>query len=195
MSENKRQQQKILTRNRLIEVAIDQFGKNGITATRTADIAKEAGVSHGTLFAHFPTQEKLLVSVIEEFGNRVAQRLHQLIDTGSNFFEVLEAHINLIVEFEAFYTRVIIERRLLPKSVTDTYIMIQSTISFHIGITAESEIKKGNIRKIPIQLIYNTWIGLIHYYLTNGDLFSPDDSVLKRYKDLLLNHYKNLIKI
>ena len=170
-----------------------QFGENGITKTRTADIAKVANVSHGTVFAHFATQEELIISVIEEFGNRITQRLHELVNADSNLFEVLEAHIEGLIEFESFYTRLIIERRLLPESVRNTYIMIQSTISFHISIAAEKEIEQGIIREAPIHLIYNTWIGLIHYYITNGDLFSPNGSVLKQYRHELLHHYINLI--
>lgn len=194
MSETKRQIQKKLTRKHLIEIAIEQFGENGIITTRTADIAKVAKVSHGTVFVHFSTQEELIISVIEEFGNRITQRLHELVDTSSSLFEVLEAHITGLIEFEAFYTRLIIERRLLPESVRNTYIMIQSTISFHIGIAAEKEMEQGNIRKIPVHLIYNTWIGLIHYYITNGDLFSPNGFVLKQYCNELLQHYSDLIK-
>lgn len=194
MSETKRQKQKKLTRKHLIESAIKQFGENGIITTRTSDIAKVANVSHGTIFAHFSTQEELLIAVIEEFGNRITQRLHELVNTDSNLFEVLEAHITGLIEFEPFYTRLIIERRLLPESVNNTYIMIQSTISFHISIAAEKEMEQGNIRKLPIHLVYNTWVGLIHYYLTNGDLFSPNGSVLKKYSNELLEHYINLIK-
>lgn len=194
MSENKRQIQKKSTRKHLLEAAIKQFGENGIITTRTSDIAKAAKVSHGTIFAHFSTQEELLIAVIEEFGNKLAKRLHELVNTDISLFEVLEAHITGLTEFETFYTRLIIERRLLPKSVNNTYIMIQSTISFHIGIAAEKEMEQGIIRKFPIHLVYNTWIGLIHYYITNGDLFAPNDSVLKKYSNELLLHYMNLIK-
>lgn len=99
-----------------------------------------------------------------------------------------------LIEFEPFYTKLIIERRLLPESASNTYILIQSAISFHISIAAEKEMEQGSIRKFPIHLIYNTWIGLIHYYLTNSDLFSPNHSVLRQYSDELLHHYMNLLK-
>ena len=195
MVETKRQKQKSLTRKHLIEVATKQFGENGIIATRTVDIAKTANVSHGTVFAHFPTQEELVIAVIEEFGVRITKRLHELVDIDSSLPEVLQAHLNGLIEFEPFYTRLIIERRLLPESVCNTYIMIQSTISFHISIAAEKEIEQGIIRKLPMHLIYNTWIGIIHYYLTNGDLFSPNESVLKQYSNELLHHYLSLITV
>ena len=195
MSESKRQKQKELTRKHLIETAIRLFGENGIIATRTADIAKAAEVSHGTVFSHFSTQEELITTVIEEVGDRIAERLHELVDTKSSLYEILKAHLIGLTEFEAFYTKLIIERRLLPESVSDTYVMIQSTISFHIGMAAEKEMEEGIIRKIPVHLLYNTWIGIIHYYLTNGDLFADHGSVLKRKGEELLEHYMKLIKI
>lgn len=195
MVENKRQKQKELTKKHLIEIAIQQFGENGITATRTADIARVANVSHGTVFVHFPKQEDLLIAVVEEFGFRIAQRLHELLDTNSSLFEVLEAHITGVIEFEPFYTRLVIERRLLPEIVRNTYIMIQSTISFHIDIAAEKEMEQGRIRQLPIHLVYNTWIGLIHHYITNGDLFCSSGSVLQQYWQELSQHYISLIKI
>jgi TetR/AcrR family transcriptional regulator, acrEF/envCD operon repressor len=195
MAENKRQQQKNSTRKHLIETAINLFGVNGITTTRTVDIAKAAEVSHGTLFSHFPTLEELLIAVIEEFGNRIAQRLHELVNENCSLLEILEAHLTSLIEFEPFYIRLVIERRLLPKEVTNTYIMIQSTISHHICIASERELEQGVIRRLPVHMIYNTWVGLIHYYLTNSDLFSSDGRVLEHHSKELLKHYISLIKI
>ena len=193
MAETKRELQKKLTRNKLIETAIKLFGEKGILATRTSDVAKEAEVSHGTVFAHFSTQEELICSVIDEFDNRICGKLHELVDTNSSLVDILRAHIKGLTEFESFYTRLVIERTMLPESANASYIAIQSTISFHMGIAAEREIKEGKLRDIPLHLIYNTWIGLIHYYLTNEDLFSHDGSVLAKYGEDLINHYIKLI--
>ncbi len=123
--------------------------------------------------SHFSTQEELIIVVIEEFGKRINERLNELASASCSLQEVLEAHLIGLTEYEAFYTRLVIERRLLPESVSSTYIMIQSTISFHISIAAEKEMDKGIIKQIPIHLLYNTWLGLIHYYITKSDLFDP----------------------
>ncbi|CQR71959.1 TetR/AcrR family transcriptional regulator [Sporomusa ovata] len=195
MVDTKRQKQKQLTRKHVIEIAIKQFSETGITMTRTTDIAKAANVAHGTIFVHFPKQEDLLIAVIEEFGDRIVKRLQELIDSNRSLFEVLEAHIAGLAEFESFYTRLIIERRLLPATARDTYIMIQSAISIHIAETAEKEIKQGVIREFPIHLLFNTWLGLIHYYLTNGDLYCCSDSILKKHGHELLRHFIKLISI
>lgn len=195
MKENKRNVQKELTRKKLIEVAIKLFGDNGILNTKTIDISKEAGVSHGTVFSHFKTQEELLDTVIEEVGNRIVSKLQELIDVKGSLEELLKAHINGLIEFEKFYTRLIIERRLLPESASNIYIIIQSSISFHIGEVLKKEIAKGKIIDTPIHLLFNSWVGLIHYYLTNGDLFTNDGSILNNYSRDLINHYIKLIRV
>lgn len=195
MKENKRNVQKELTRKKLIEVAIKLFGDNGILNTKTIDISKEAGVSHGTVFSHFKTQEELLDTVIEEVGNRIVSKLQELIDVKGSLEEILKAHINGLIEFEKFYTRLIIERRLLPESASNIYVIIQSSISFHIGEVLKEEIAKGKIIDTPIYLLFNSWVGLIHYYLTNGDLFTNDGSILNNYGQDLINHYIKLIRV
>ena len=189
----RRQIQKERTRQHLIETAFAQFAAHGLTTMRTADIAQAAGVSHGTVFVHFPTQEALLCAVIEEFGVRVARRLHELAVSNRSLRDVLAAHLRGLAEVEPFYTRLVIEGRMLPASARSTVIVIQSAISFHLGQAAEREISAGTIASCPIHLLFNTWVGLIHYYLANGDLFAPGESVLARYGQELLEHYLRLI--
>jgi AcrR family transcriptional regulator len=189
----KRKKQKERTRKHIIETALQCYAKYGLISTRTSDIAEAAKVSHGTIFAHFSTQETLLNTVIEVFGSRVSLRLHELAATNSSLRDILEAHIGGLKEFESFYTRLVMECRLLPPDARNTFIMIQSAISFHISQAAEKEIEKGYISTRPIYLLFNTWVGLIHYYLANNDLFAPGGSVLERYGQLLIDHYMSLI--
>jgi AcrR family transcriptional regulator len=189
----KRQQQKEQTRKLLIETALRQFAEHGLNATPTVDIARTAGVSHGTVFAHFPTREDLLIEVIQEFGTRIALRMHELAEGGKSLREVLEAHLNGLMEVEPFYTRLVTERPLLPVEVRYSLLGIQSAIAFHLQQVAEAEMNRGKIRNQPLHLLFNTWLGLIHYYIANSDLFAPGESVLKRYGPELLNHFLTLI--
>lgn len=195
MTGSQRQKQKIQTRKHLIDVALKQLAKDGLTTTRTSDIASAAKVSHGTVFAHFPTREILLDAVIEEFGIRITKRLHELVSNNCGMKELLEAHLKGISEYEDFYARLVSEGRLLHESARNSLIMIQSAISFHLIQIAEQEMDACKIRKMPIDLLFNTWVGLIHYYLSNGDIFAPSESVLKRHGDQLVEHYINLIKL
>ncbi len=192
MSESQRQKQKAQTRNLLIEAAFEQLAQKGLTTARTADIAQAAGVSHGTVFAHFPTRDALLAEVINEFGARITRRLHELARGGS-MRDILEAHLKGLAEFEAFYTRLVTEGSLLPECARHTLVMIQSAVSFHLSQAASREMEAGVIRPLAMHLFFNTWIGLVHYYLANGDLFAPGEPVLARYGKELLEHFLNLI--
>jgi len=188
-----RQIQKEQTRKMILQIAMKQYAQNGIMATRTVDIAKAAEVSHGTVFSHFATQEDLLNTVIEEFGMTVSQRLHELASANMDLKSVLESHLAGLMEFEDFYTRLVIEGRLLPPSARNTLAIIQSSISFHMSQAAELAMDKGTIERYSIHMLFNTWIGLLHYYLGNSDLFAPGESVLRRYGQEILDHYMKLI--
>ncbi len=195
MAKSKRRKQKEQTKRRLVETAFDLFARDGISTVKTYDIADAAGVAHGTLFAHFPTREALLNMVIQEFGQRITGRIHELAAKGSTIREVLDAHLNGLIEYESFYTKLVIEGPLLPAEARNALVMIQSAISFHLSQAAEREIAAGKIRRIPLYLLFNTWIGLIHYYLENGEMFSGGGSVLIKYREELLNHYISLISL
>ncbi len=193
MKKTARQNQKEQTRKHLLEVAYLEFSRRGIMTTRMSDIADAAGVSHGTVFLHFATQEALITAVIEDFGERVARRTHELASDCAGFQDGLEAHLSGIMEFEGFYTRLVLETAFLPPAARDAYILIQSAISFHLSQPAQREMEAGTILAVPFHLLFNTWLGLINYYIMNKDLFSPHEPVLRRYGRLLLDHYMSLI--
>ncbi|WP_238883836.1 TetR/AcrR family transcriptional regulator [Clostridium sp. YIM B02551] len=193
MAGTQRQDQKLKTRNHIIEIALKQFAKDGLTLARTADIASAANVSHGTIFSHFKTREILLDEVIEEFGRRITTRLHELVSSDCEMRDVLEAHLRGISEYETFYTRLILESRLLNESSRNSIIMIQSAISFHIIQVAERDIKECKIREIPLDLIFNTWIGLVHHYLINSDLYTKEGTLFDAHGKRLIDHFLNLL--
>lgn len=59
-----RRQQREQTRQRLLQVAAELFVRDGVRATRTHDVAASAGVSVGTIYAHFGDKDGLLGAVL-----------------------------------------------------------------------------------------------------------------------------------
>lgn len=62
----KRAEQKAETRRRVLAAAMDAFNRHGFENASTAMIAREAGVSHGTVFVVAPTKEQLAVAAFED---------------------------------------------------------------------------------------------------------------------------------
>jgi AcrR family transcriptional regulator len=77
MRTSKRQIQKLNTRKKIIETAYKVFSEKGFSVPSSI-IAKEAGVSHGAIFAHFPTMDDLLISLLSDFGDKIGASLHAL---------------------------------------------------------------------------------------------------------------------
>jgi AcrR family transcriptional regulator len=194
MKKTSRQMQKEQTRESLLKTAFELFSERGIMNTRMSDIAHAAGVSHGTVFAHFRTQEELITEVIETYGGKIAIRTHELAGSCEHMEGILSAHLTGIMEFEPFYTRLVIENRLLPSSARDVWVCVQSAISFHFSQVAEREKQAGRSINLPTHLLFNMWVALVHYYLANGDLFAPEGNVIKRHGDTLVENYIKLIR-
>ncbi len=192
MQVSKRQKQKEQTRRKILDAAYRVFSRWG-TAGTTAMIAREAGIAHGSVFVHFPTYNDLLACLFEDFGTRAGLRLHDAAEKGKSLEYVMSAHLDVLEEYEDFYTRLVTGMNLLPGEAKTTFVGFQSVVSLHFNKMIEMGIKAGTMKKIPQHMVLNTWIGLIHYYLQNRELFAPDASVIKRYRSELSAAFLKLI--
>nr|WP_320026997.1 TetR/AcrR family transcriptional regulator [uncultured Acetobacterium sp.] len=188
----KRQIQKEATRELILDTAYQVYADEGFGAT-TNKIAKEANVSHGTVFVHFPTVECLIICLLERFGSEINGQLHILSEKDESLETFLGAHINVLIRYEDFYKRLISEINSLPQEAKYVFINIQSVVSLHLNQMIERDKEKKAIKDIPMHIIFNSWLGLIHYYLTNNYLFTTG-SVLTEHKDELILNYIKLIR-
>ncbi|MCB9780807.1 MAG: TetR/AcrR family transcriptional regulator [Alphaproteobacteria bacterium] len=61
-----REQQRLETRRKVYEAAVDVFKRDGVQECRIEDIATLAGVSRGTFYFHFPTKDAVLLEFLGE---------------------------------------------------------------------------------------------------------------------------------
>jgi AcrR family transcriptional regulator len=175
MQPTTRQEQKVVTRDRLVNAAMALFARKGIVNTTTADVAKSIHMSHGVVFLHFPTRDDL---VVHDLGLRA----------------VLHAHLRVLAELEPFYARLVTEAPMLPPKVRSTLMLLHAAVSYELFAALERERKLGRARKIDRPLLFNTWIGLVHHYLVNRDVFATGNSVIAEQGDILVNHFMTLVK-
>ena len=188
----KRQERKVQTRRKILDTAFRLYGTGGFS-TPTHIIAQETGISHGAIFVHFPTREALQLQVLEKFTREIGDKLHELSKTGGKISELLYVHIGVLEEYESFYKKLISEISILPDETKTLLIGLHSVMSFHFGEVIERERRNGRVKDIPLHILFNTWLGLLHYYLQNSDLFTSEKSVLKDRKDELVNNFMLLI--
>lgn len=73
-----RERQREDTRQRVYEAAMNAFRRDGVGAARIDDIAKAAGVSHGTFYFHFATKEDVLAQRLRLSETALAEALESL---------------------------------------------------------------------------------------------------------------------
>jgi len=189
-----RGEQKKKTRAGLVAQAEILFAAKGISGTTTADIAKALKVSHGTLFVHFPTREDLIKAVVDEFGERLSQALGVRCSTDLRLNDLLKAQLSVLAGFEDFYMRLISESQSLPPHIRSIVYSMNASLSYRFYKAAKVEMDEGAIKKMTQVLFFNTWMGLVHYYVMNRDLFSEETPILDEVGGDLVRHFYNLIK-
>ncbi len=190
---SKRSTQKESTRRKILGAAYHVYAEQGFSAP-TAVIASEAGVAHGTVFVHFPALDDLVMSLIRDFSETLIADLHRLAQARSDLRALLETHIDVLAIHEEFYIRLVSDRSLLLEEARMTFANIQSLVAFHFSGAIERGVDEGVIKNIPVHMIFNTWMGLVHYYLLNKDLFSPEGPVVVRYRKELVETFLELVQ-
>jgi AcrR family transcriptional regulator len=187
-----RDRRRVETRDRVLLAACAIFGRDGFSSVRTQDVAEAAGVSHGTIFAHFLTRDALIAAAVEATVVRSINLVrHELRLTGGAR-EVLHAHLAALAEHEGLHAKIIAEPQTLPGAVQARLIEANSGVASHLIEALERE-AGGSPLKVEPHFAFNTWLALVHYYLMNRRLFAPGRSVLTERADELVRNYLALV--
>lgn len=65
------------TQARILEVAVERFGRDGFRATSVAAVARDAGVSAAAPFAYWPSKEALFEAAVDADAKAV---IHELLE-------------------------------------------------------------------------------------------------------------------
>lgn len=65
----------------ILDAAFEQFVKHGYAATRLEDVAKEAGVTKGTIYFYFETKERVFEETIRRNSQPIFSELKAFVDT------------------------------------------------------------------------------------------------------------------
>ncbi|SHH08172.1 transcriptional regulator, TetR family [Thermosyntropha lipolytica DSM 11003] len=87
-------------RQKILEVATRLVMEKGVKGTSLADIAREAGISKGTLFYHFPTKDELVYELTVQHFDRLIQGFLQRMNDikGEKMEKVIYDGLNLILQ-------------------------------------------------------------------------------------------------
>ena len=170
----------------ILEAAIRLFSQGGILNTKTAAIAKEADVAHGSVFLHFKTRSELVIAAVDEVAADLSTKFSGLKECHA-IEEFLRVHLEALKEWEDFYRWLIIESPLLEQEISHRLVFLRSGIAAYFRDALKNEGSK------EAAFLFNTWMALLHYYLIERELFTKDRHFLQSGGEELITQYLNLI--
>lgn len=160
-----REEKKALTKKKILTAAIELYSERGFVEASIEDISKLASVGKGTVFLHFDNKDELMAVVLSQLLTTFDQEMEKKNHAIKNIEEYLLLHLSVLEQHEDLYFHFITQRLLLGKAVNFVYIGLQAAFSHHFGQAVEKELS------LPLDVVVTSWIGMIHYYLENRDLF------------------------
>ena len=88
---NRFEKKKAVTRQRIVEAAMDLFKLNGFESTTLDQIAEKVDIAKKTLYNHYPNKEDIVIDYMQQqiisLGPQVLRNLQKLPDTASRIVE------------------------------------------------------------------------------------------------------------
>jgi AcrR family transcriptional regulator len=97
---DRREAQRLATREKLLEVSVAEFKRHGFAQTEIATIAEHAGVSRGTFYFHFPTKDNVLAELQMREERRIVRDVSPLLVSGEPLDSVLRAVVAGVLNAE-----------------------------------------------------------------------------------------------
>src|ERR1700744_3839500 len=85
--------------SRLKEAARKLFVERGYHATRPQDIAREAGLGHGTFYLHYPDKRACFLAFVEEAREELDEYLRQRVTPGQTIEQTLAGMLNAVFDY------------------------------------------------------------------------------------------------
>jgi AcrR family transcriptional regulator len=92
-----RERQREDTRQRIYDAAMEIFRRDGFDAARVDDVARAAGVSHGTFYFHFATKDEVLIQCLRASETRVAAAI-EAVPADAGLLPVLDVAAGIIAK-------------------------------------------------------------------------------------------------
>ncbi|MFX1318171.1 MAG: TetR/AcrR family transcriptional regulator [Promethearchaeota archaeon] len=180
------QDYKIRAKKRIIEAAIAVFAKKGYHQAKMTDIAKEVGVSKGTLYQYFKSKEDLFGAVVQiPFRKIEEEPLSKILESGNLLDITTNSFYDKLWSTPLFFSEpnwppslmfeIVSEASRKPKLANSLQSMYDDALTY-LTTFFEDQKEKGFIRRDVNT--YNLALGLIALQdgLQGYELFGMDRS-------------------
>lgn len=178
------QQAKEETRARIIACAQQLFRTQGFEATRTKEIAQEAGIATGTLFNYYPTKEAIAVALMQSALQTAEKAFRKQVTESTSLEEDLFAHIAAGLRKlrpHRAYANSVIESCLSPAATDEASAGASSIRTHHLEVFAEFAAARGFPEPptaMECQLYWTLYTGVLSFWASDSSSNQEDTLAL-----------------
>ncbi len=183
-------------RDAIVEAAAELFAAKGFRATTVRDIAEEAGILSGSLYAHIATKEDLYLEIVQraaqDFTRAVEPVLQEPAGPAAKLRRMIRAHLGVIDGSRA-WARVYLDddselsqdTRVEARRLRREYERLWDAVLEEGVAAGEFRVEDETLTRLFILSALN---GIIRWYRPGGRLSA--EAVAERYVQLVLRVLK-----
>lgn len=179
-----REEQKLRTRQRLLDAGASVFAKHGYGTSSVDALAEAAGVSRATFYLHFPSKLRLMEELIETLQPEI-NALYDFLLEGPRTRERVKAFLERAFEFYAA-NREIISASTQAEAVDPLYSKEIEVLTFELGRRVVGK-SASEARVLRAGFAVQELDRLAYFHSVRGWRFERDEAVA-----LLVPHWLDL---
>lgn len=152
-------------RQRLMDAAADILREGGYNALRIEDIAERAGLSVGTFYLYFDGKPALFVTLVQEYTERLRQRL--LTAGGKSSADAMsqsiDAYLDFVLENERAFVHFVRASGSMQTNMGPLSAWALNSHAADLQPGVEEAIRRNEIRPLDPALVSQAIIGLIQH--------------------------------
>jgi AcrR family transcriptional regulator len=197
----------LTTRDKILEIAVNLFAENGITATTVRDIASAAEVNVAMISYYFGSKEQLIGEVfrnkMDEYNNLIQhlveqntstyiEKVHNIVDYYVDQFFTKQSIAKILINISSLPSENQLHQ-LVAEFRTNNFIAFQKII---VQGQANNEFKQ----EVDLPLLMLTMTGTLFNNIASRNIYRklhhfenmPDEQYLAKFKDILSHFFKSM---
>lgn len=159
-----------LTRQRIVEAALDVFAKKGYHEATMDEIASVSQVSKGGLYFHFPSKQELFLALADVAANMLIGKMEQAMQANGlrrrqTMRSAVETAFQLLERHRPMARLVFLKMGSLGPPFDAKLMEIHKRIAGLIQKELEDARREGGISVANPELVALMWVGALHEVL------------------------------
>lgn len=131
-------------RQKVLEVAIDEFAQNGYSATSINDIARKAHISIGSMYSYFASKEDLFLTIVNNAYAVMEKILTDIDKSCSDVFDCVEQMLYASRKFALLYPQLNqIYLDITTQALSQMSVRLSSKLELITPVLLSSRIKEA----------------------------------------------------